>query len=644
MCKVYSTIYIGVIIGFMLFTPVSLFAQKDNPFRALARENQNRQLRRTFLASDTISLEGMGTIYSFSIDATIHQPREASFTRIVLEDTEGHDYLVAESDWFRNDTTEVHLDHFCEETVLLDGITPLRLKCYLAEDASLTLTGIHTSNQRLIQKNSVQEKSSANIKEAQVQNIVDRINEYNRKHQKHWRAKITDRAIGTYENRSHRLNPMDDAYTHNTLYYGSGIYEFGSPAHSVGDTRSQYPDTVDWRNRHGKNWITPCRNQGASGWCTVFAAVALTEAYANLYYNRILNWDLSEEYLAKSLHLKFDKGTLPSIAFQKIAFSGIIDEETLPFLNDSNQVVPDPLPAGNMWVKTPSHSEYSLRNGINGLKRILIKNGPVLSGFNAGGLYHAVLCVGYGKITPNSIYYIIHNQSTPNEEVPILAGDSLIGKDCWYFKDNYAGESDHGHDGYMYAVFHDYNYMNNAYYLSGILKSSQYDYKDVVCEDKDHDGYFFWGIFPNGKFNHLPSWAPTAEDGDDSDYTKGRRLDDYGTLEELSLDNDTLYILTNDSISAETYTRKHVSVRSTGSLYLSANLFCYPGARLTLECGAVLEIDGGTLHNIILDAHPGSSIIIKNGGKIIGRKDYGHISIPVGVNLLIQEGDIYLEE
>ena len=108
MCKVYS-LNVGGFIGFMLFIPVSLFAQKDNPFRALARENQSRQFRRTFLTSDTISLDGMGTIYALSIDATIQQPREASFTRIVLEDTEGHDYLVAESNWFRNDTTEVHL-------------------------------------------------------------------------------------------------------------------------------------------------------------------------------------------------------------------------------------------------------------------------------------------------------------------------------------------------------------------------------------------------------------------------------------------------------------------------------------------------------------------------------------------------------
>lgn len=635
-----------ILTGVLLALCLNIVAQNRTAFTSRAQENRSQRIRTTLTSSDTITLDGMGTIYSLSIDATISQPREASFTRIVLEDTDGHDYLVAESDWFRNDTTTVHLDRYCEETALLEGIIPLRLKCYLAGDAAMTLNGIYISNQPPTRKPGEDAETGQSVKEVQVKDIVDRINTYNQKHRKHWKAEITGRALKNFGTRVAEgiQGAGDDAYTNNILFYGSGIYEFGKPNKVSDSPRSQYPDTIDWRNRHGKNWITPCRNQGNSSWCSIFSAVAVVEAYVNLYYNRILNWDLSETYLAKSLNLGFNNATIPGIAIQRVASNGIIDEASLPFINDSNyinQITPEELPTGDISVKISGSSSYEINNGIEGLKRILIQKGPVISGFHAGGHQHVMLCVGYGKITPNSIYYIIHNDSVDNEEVPILEGDSLIGMDCWYFKDSYFGEENHGHNGYMYAVFHDDQYMYPyAYYPTGIVRSNIFNYRDVICEDKDNDGYFFWGIYPNGKYNHLPAWAPLQEDGDDSDCSKGPRLDDFGTLQELSLEDDTLYITHTDTICVDDYIRKSINVSSSGKLYLSAALYCYPGVKLTLESGAVLEIDGGRLDNIILDARTGSSIIIKNGGQLIGNKKYGDITIPIGVNLDISEGEI----
>lgn len=181
MKRVHSFIQKYILMSVLLAVSLTMAAQDRTLFTARAQENQNRQLRYTFITSDTIPLEGFGTIYSLSIDATINQPREASFTRVVLEDKDGHDYLVAESDWFRNDSTTVTLDHYCEETALLDGITPIRLKCYVAGNAVLSLNGIHFSDQPATRKDGKPIETVKNMKEAQVKNIVERINTYNKK-------------------------------------------------------------------------------------------------------------------------------------------------------------------------------------------------------------------------------------------------------------------------------------------------------------------------------------------------------------------------------------------------------------------------------------------------------------------------------
>ena len=181
-----------ILTSVLLVLCFTLAAQDWSVFRARAQENQSRQLRTTLNRSDTISLEGIGTIYSLSIDATIYQPREASFTRIILEDTEGYNYLIAESDWFRNDTSIVELRYYCEETAKLHGIKPLRIKCYFSQDVSMTLHSIHLAttpptNPRMIE-------SSDSIKKMQVQDIINRINAYNKKHHKLWFAAMTPRA------------------------------------------------------------------------------------------------------------------------------------------------------------------------------------------------------------------------------------------------------------------------------------------------------------------------------------------------------------------------------------------------------------------------------------------------------------------
>lgn len=138
-----------------------------------------------------------------------------------------------------------------------------------------------------------------------------------------------------------------------------------------------HPSKFDWRNRSGKNFVTPVKNQGGCGSCVAFGVVAGIESIVRIKKNNP-NYaiDLSEAHLFYCL--KGDpngcsNGWWPSTAYDKIKASGIALESYFPYTG-SQQTCKVKTNWQNQKVSITGHKHIS---NVNQIKEWISKNGPV---------------------------------------------------------------------------------------------------------------------------------------------------------------------------------------------------------------------------------------------------------------------------
>ena len=590
-----------------------------------------RSIGQSYQSNSVIAFDSSVLINGMTISGHLTLQNRHSFARVILVDIAGNEYLLYEGQYWGDDALIQDFDNMALETIYMEHTTPAYLKIAV-NHATLRIDKINYS---VVMPTRQQEDSEILLPQRK-----ERLNTYSTWKSQKWQEYNTDKSIPwiamptsvsklTYSEKKKYYGLTGDNFNlYGMEYYAGGYFVIPDTAQAEFVPRnrdsatSPFVDHFDWRHRHGKNWMTIPKNQRepwdtihGNGGCWAFAAISSTESRLNLYYNQLLNLDLSEQELGScapgSLHIGGDSFD----ALTYIRDYGITTEDCFPFenndtvpcekkCNNPNQIISI---SGVCHIEEPIEfdknnmdDEYNLEDS---LKYELINHGPLASGIDNAYLKHVMCLCGYHTVCAgDSIHSIIYNHA-PIERI-VENNSPYIGLTCWIYKNSNGPNGDY--NGYLYAVFEDVNSSYMKYHNAPVypIRTSALSDSDIAVTDEDNDGYYFWGLGP--KPSHCPVCCPDTPDGDDSDPTKAV-MDSYGIFSAYQfpypdiVKSNSFFNLQQDSVIC-------------GNLYLNqttmlvnANLIMNPAAKIVVNSGSLLLLNQNTTK---------ATIIVKSGGKL----------------------------
>ena len=208
----------------------------------------------------------------------------------------------------------------------------------------------------------------------------------------------------------------------------------------------------------------------------------------------------------------------------------------------------------------------------------------------------------------------------------------------WIYKNSYGLGNKDSFNGYFCVVLD--KAVSMSEHFVGSINSLIYDADDVVCEDRDGDGYYFWGL--GEKPAHCPSCAPDTPDGDDSnpDLTVMNEYCQFLpmlTFTKEIISTDTTWNI-NDTLCGDVYIQDNATLTIT-----NASITLHPLSHILVEEGATLIVDNATIVNAEIIVQDGGSLIIRNSG-IIQQGEDDKVDIQLGGTLQIISGEIRISE
>ena len=602
--------------------------------------------------------DGIEAVYALSVSMDITRLSESFLVRVLLKDADGRKHLVAESyKEIAPSDKNMLLTDYCEETALLAGVKPVSL-LVITDNAEVKLSRVWVSTEESHEPakgSETYEKRISSLRKQQVLEKVDLINVYNEANNKLWRAGATSLSLMSYSDKMYTMNAKDEANLGGLEYYSGGIFEFGETPSNVSakpvnkakvSSRSASPTipvtSFDWRNRHGKNWMTPVKDQNATPYCVAFAMAGCIEAIIKLYYyDATLNFDLSEQQLACCSFTPTDtaekEGIPTSNAKMYCQQTGLVLESNYPFNEDAPQICHFDDITYTDIVKVNGFTSVSANNEES-IIRALMEKGPLYTEICASSFTHAMVLVGFSSLEVGD-YIMDFSQVNSILDIwypPILnEGDSRVGATCWILKNSW-GE-DYGNNGYMYLIKNNSFYFQDVSYVTGPITTQNLTEEDRNCIDEDGDGFYFY-ISPTP--SSLPGWGTFLADMDDTDPDVGGLMS-YNRFYDINPDHaDTLFISYRNYESAVPFSTQHIVINNGGSLVINRDFNFCNGAKLIIRDGGELIVKNGCfVNNIDITMNSGSKLTIKEGATLKMAEGKNFVA-PIGAIVDVDSGSI----
>jgi len=385
-------------------TPNSSFAM---PLGVNVSKLAIKSINTNFSKSGSVTTLPAKPIYSLSVSGNWSISKSDGYARIILTDNSNKQYLVYEAAG-PFDSGNSSFTNICQETCALDGIIPSKITTEIS-GASIKIISISTAEDKtLLKPEALQMGPKAyqqQITQSQQQTKLTKVQEYITKNNLRWTAGATSVSKYSFEEKRKLFGITGAETLPNTQgfeYYEEGIFDFYELSPNNQYPESQLPQSFDWRNVHGENWLTPVKNQGQCGSCWAFSIAGTIEATTNLYFNQHLDANLSEQDILSCYH-PFRLGCLGIDIFNlqevwgNISAAGVTYESCFPYQsahgaceNKCNQWKENEITFGgnellDLYLESPSDTER--------LKEALINNGPI--SVTLGSIGHDMILVGY---------------------------------------------------------------------------------------------------------------------------------------------------------------------------------------------------------------------------------------------------------
>ncbi len=214
-----------------------------------------------------------------------------------------------------------------------------------------------------------------------------------------------------------------------------------------GKNVSQYPPVLDWRNKDGKNWVSPILNQANCGSCVAFASIGVLETQYKI--SAALPWlniKLSPQHLFSCGGGGCNRGWQIYPAAKYLMTKGVPDESCMPYTSGatSNDV------ACNKTCNNTA--QRSIKIASYKAPTTLVKNlDAIRAALQKGPLVTTMIVYGDFVAYSSGIYKHVTGASAGGHAISIVGYDDF--KQAFIIRNSWG--PDWGENGFGYVAYDD---------------------------------------------------------------------------------------------------------------------------------------------------------------------------------------------